>query len=160
MAFKTKGQLNDHKNRHFNYRPFICSICNARFNRKIRLKIHFMIHTGEKPFVCNFPNCNMKFRDKGNLNNHYKKHVNNNCINLNNYNKSQNINISVDKEKNNYKSTESVLNEKVIYNNIVYNFYNEKENEKMDFVNLSELNLLFDNNQEINDDDNFIFKDC
>ena len=159
MAFKTKGQLNDHKNRHFNYRPFICSICNASFNRKIRLKIHFMIHTGEKPFVCNFPNCNMKFRDKGNLNNHYKKHLNNDFISLNNCNKSHNINNSIDKDKNSCKSTESVLNENVIYNNIIYNFYNETKNEKMDFLNLNELNLLYDNNLNKIDNDNFIFND-
>ena len=160
MAFKTKGQLNDHKNRHFNYRPFICSICNARFNRKIRLKIHFMIYTGEKPFVCNFPNCNMKFRDKGNLNNHYKKHLNSDFINLNNCNKSQNINISIDKDKKSCKNTDSVLNENVIYNNIIYNFNIETENEKNDILKLNELNLLCDNNQDIIDNDNFIFNEC
>ena len=74
MAFKTKGQLNDHQNIHSNYRPFKCYFCQAAFNRKTRLKLHIMIHTGEKPFICDYPNCNKKFREKGNLNSHYKKH--------------------------------------------------------------------------------------
>ena len=74
MAFKTKGQLNDHQNRHSNYRPFKCNYCQASFNRKTRLKVHVMIHTGEKPFMCDYPNCNKKFRERGNLNCHYKKH--------------------------------------------------------------------------------------
>ena len=47
MAFKTKGQLNDHKNRHSNFRPYKCNFCNASFNRKTRLKVHIMIHTGD-----------------------------------------------------------------------------------------------------------------
>ena len=32
-----------------------------------------MIYTGEKPFICNYPNCGKKFRERGNLNSHYKK---------------------------------------------------------------------------------------
>ena len=73
MAFKTKGQLNAHKKRHSNFRPYKCNFCNATFNRKTRLKVHIMIHTGEKPFICDYPNCGKQFRERGNLNSHYKK---------------------------------------------------------------------------------------
>lgn len=74
MKFKTKGQLNDHEHRHSNIRPFKCEICNSAFNRKTRLKVHMMIHTGEKPFQCTYPKCCKRFREKGNLNSHMKKH--------------------------------------------------------------------------------------
>jgi uncharacterized Zn-finger protein len=86
MAFKTKGQLNDHQNRHSNLRQFKCDICSSAFNRKTRLKVHKMIHTGEKPFNCTFPGCQKKFREKGNLNSHLKKHYKNHNFQNNNYN--------------------------------------------------------------------------
>lgn len=83
MAFKTKGQLSDHEHRHSNLRPFECNVCGANFNRKTRLKVHMMIHTGEKPFMCTYPGCNKYFREKGNLNSHYKKHLEKQNVNLN-----------------------------------------------------------------------------
>lgn len=76
MAFKTKGQLNDHAHRHSDFRPFKCPMCQSTFNRKTRLKVHLMIHSGKKPYKCSFPRCSKDFREKGNLTSHMKKHLN------------------------------------------------------------------------------------
>ena len=118
MAFKTKGQLNDHQNRHSNLRQFKCDICSSAFNRKTRLKVHKMIHTGEKPFNCTFPGCQKKFREKGNLNSHLKKHYKNHNFQNNNYN-NNNININnINNEEENKKIKNFVLFEiKKIINN-------------------------------------------
>ncbi len=45
------------------------------FNTKWVLKIHSRIHSGEKPFVCNYNECNHKFRHKSNLNSNMKQHL-------------------------------------------------------------------------------------
>ena len=58
---------------HTKIKNFFCIECNATFSRKNRLKIHMMIHKGERPFECNF--CKKKFREKSNYNYHMKKHI-------------------------------------------------------------------------------------
>ena len=113
MAFKTKGQLNDHQNRHSNLRQFKCDICSSAFNRKTRLKVHKMIHTGEKPFSCTFPGCQKKFREKGNLNSHLKKHYKN-C----------NLLININNGNNNNGNNNKCSSENEIKYEIYYNGYN------------------------------------
>lgn len=73
-SFKAYGHLSDHINRHFNVRPFKCDLCDASFGRKNTLKTHYLIHSGEKPHVCPFPNCGKRFTEKGNMRTHYKIH--------------------------------------------------------------------------------------
>ena len=152
MAFKTKGQLNDHKNRHSNFRPYKCEFCNASFNRKTRLKVHIMIHTGEKPFICNYPNCGKKFRERGNLNSHYKKHF------KNFENKSLlTTTFSIDNNNNNFNENNNVNNNKkfdCIENNVndvidkIYRFdcFNNE------LFSLNELNLLCDDKYSVNNE--------
>ena len=132
MAFKTKGQLNDHQNRHSNLRQFKCDICSSAFNRKTRLKVHKMIHTGEKPFSCTFPGCQKKFREKGNLNSHLKKHYKN-CnllININN-NGNNNGNNNNDNDGNDGNNNKNVVYfdiKKIINNNNDDNNNNNNNN--------------------------------
>ena len=42
------------------------------FHIEIDFKTHMKIHNGEKPFICNFPNCFRKFNRKSNLELHEK----------------------------------------------------------------------------------------
>ena len=136
MAFKTKGQLNDHQNRHSNLRQFKCDICSSAFNRKTRLKVHKMIHTGEKPFSCTFPGCQKKFREKGNLNSHLKKHYKNCNLMLNNYGNNNNNNNDENKNKNVvYFDIKKIINnddiKKIINNDDNNNNNNDDDDNKI-----------------------------
>lgn len=64
---KRRRSLTSRKNRS-------CSICNKVFNRPSGLKIHMHTHTGEKPFTCEWPNCNKRFSVRSNMLRHLKIH--------------------------------------------------------------------------------------
>ena len=49
-----------------------CATCDKAFRSQSDLKIHDVIHTGEKPFVCT--TCNLAFAHKESLNSHAKTH--------------------------------------------------------------------------------------
>lgn len=54
---------------------YICQYCGKRCMKPSDLTRHIKIHTGEYPYEC--PTCSKRFREKFNLNAHYKK---GNCV--------------------------------------------------------------------------------
>lgn len=50
-----------------------CPLCFARFQRPEHVKRHLKSHSNEKPFACDYPDCNRRFNRKDNLKAHLKK---------------------------------------------------------------------------------------
>jgi len=59
-AFGTARNLEVHYVVHTGYKPFICRMCGKAFARKAEIRDHERIHTGEKPYQCEF--CGATFR--------------------------------------------------------------------------------------------------
>ncbi|KAK7896551.1 hypothetical protein WMY93_021876 [Mugilogobius chulae] len=51
----------------------MCTICEVRFTRQDKLKIHMRKHTGERPYIC--LHCNSKFVHNYDLKNHLRIHT-------------------------------------------------------------------------------------
>ena len=51
-----------------------CEFCSRTFPRFEHLKRHSRIHTGEKPYVCEFPGCTKSFSRSDNMKQHYYCH--------------------------------------------------------------------------------------
>ena len=52
-----------------------CEICNRVFPREKSLQAHKRIHTGEKPYLCDYPSCGKAFTQSGQLKTHQRLHT-------------------------------------------------------------------------------------
>ena len=59
---------------HSTSNKFQCKACGKALASRQNLKEHSFIHSGEKPYACNQPGCNMSFRQGTHLSSHKKIH--------------------------------------------------------------------------------------
>ncbi|XP_034230508.1 zinc finger protein 436-like [Thrips palmi] len=69
------GDREDHEDgaREERFLPFKCEVCTRGFSRKDKLKLHLMIHSGDKPLKCD--SCGKAFLRRDHLKNHMRTHT-------------------------------------------------------------------------------------
>lgn len=72
--FTTKFSLTRHQFIHSNVKKFTWKYCPKKFALKQYLKEHEWIHTDDRPFVWGVGGCQMRFRQRGKLSLHRRKH--------------------------------------------------------------------------------------
>uniref|UniRef100_A0A8C8RE73 Zinc finger protein 407 n=1 Tax=Pelusios castaneus TaxID=367368 RepID=A0A8C8RE73_9SAUR len=80
VAFVMKKHLNTHLlGKHGvgtpKERKFTCHLCDRSFTEKWALNNHMKLHTGEKPFKCNWPTCHYSFLTASAMKDHYRTHT-------------------------------------------------------------------------------------
>ncbi|XP_074543766.1 uncharacterized protein LOC141803552 isoform X2 [Halichoeres trimaculatus] len=73
QSFTLRGNLRIHMMIHSGERPYACTFCGKSFGRRATLVRHVRSHTGEKPFICTY--CGHSFVEKGNLTVHLRTHT-------------------------------------------------------------------------------------
>lgn len=60
---------------HTGERKYICSVCGKGARTSTDLATHSRIHTGERPYKCNVPNCTKSYKTPSQLSAHTRSHT-------------------------------------------------------------------------------------
>ena len=75
-AFYSSGDLKSHEKTHLGVKPFQCESCGKYLSSRNALKVHIKaLHTLERPFKCEVPDCGMTYMTRLDLDRHSKKHA-------------------------------------------------------------------------------------
>ena len=72
--FTTKFSLTRHRLVHSKEKKYACRFCDKKFALNQYRKEHECIHTNEKPYVCGVNGCTERFRQRGKLSLHRRRH--------------------------------------------------------------------------------------
>lgn len=73
-AFTTKFSLQRHQSIHTGDKPFGCQYCGKKFSLAQSMKEHLFSHTKERPYICGINDCKASFRHLSELSMHRRIH--------------------------------------------------------------------------------------